>query len=236
MFRIDRNPFYNWKTKIPMKIPEFKRSRIGLIVEFCRVPNRFPNQVPPAKLDHPQNNQIALPLCSWLVVRPVQSLICRACMPLVDFCVCFIGQRPSKATMYFILYYFHGSIFARNEETTTPHMLCPGRVSSLICLRPLTPTIGWLLCHPIRWRPSKPNAPQLSLFLFFGRSIRPPKGWENIPPFVIAQCTIAPTSYPSMLLTFSWLLCQSIKWRPPKAWAPSLSLFFDGCCFGTPNK
>jgi hypothetical protein len=27
-----------------MKIPEFKRSGIGLIVEFRRIPNRFPNQ------------------------------------------------------------------------------------------------------------------------------------------------------------------------------------------------
>jgi hypothetical protein len=27
-----------------MKIPEFKRSRIGLIAEFCGIPNGFPNQ------------------------------------------------------------------------------------------------------------------------------------------------------------------------------------------------
>ena len=27
-----------------MKIPEFKRSRIGLIVEFSGIPNGFPNQ------------------------------------------------------------------------------------------------------------------------------------------------------------------------------------------------
>jgi hypothetical protein len=30
--------------KIPMKVPEFKRSGIGLIVEFCRILNGFPNQ------------------------------------------------------------------------------------------------------------------------------------------------------------------------------------------------
>ncbi len=28
-----------------MKIPEFKRSGIGLIAEFCGIPNRIPNQV-----------------------------------------------------------------------------------------------------------------------------------------------------------------------------------------------
>jgi hypothetical protein len=33
------------KTKIPMKIPEFKRSGIGLISEICGIPNGFPNQV-----------------------------------------------------------------------------------------------------------------------------------------------------------------------------------------------
>jgi hypothetical protein len=44
VFRIGGNTFYNRKNKIPMKIPEFKRSGIRLIMEFCRIPNRFPNQ------------------------------------------------------------------------------------------------------------------------------------------------------------------------------------------------
>jgi hypothetical protein len=44
MFRIGRNTFYDRKNKIPMKILEFKRSRIGLITEFCKIPNGFPNQ------------------------------------------------------------------------------------------------------------------------------------------------------------------------------------------------
>jgi hypothetical protein len=44
MFRISKNTFYNQKNKIPMKILEFKRSGIGLIAEFCGIPNGFPNQ------------------------------------------------------------------------------------------------------------------------------------------------------------------------------------------------
>jgi hypothetical protein len=44
MFRIDGNTFYGQKNKIPMRIPEFKRSGMGLIVEFRRIPNGFPNQ------------------------------------------------------------------------------------------------------------------------------------------------------------------------------------------------
>jgi hypothetical protein len=44
MFRIGGNTFYDRKNKNPMKIPEFKRSGIGLIAEFHGIPNKFPNQ------------------------------------------------------------------------------------------------------------------------------------------------------------------------------------------------
>jgi hypothetical protein len=44
VFRIGGNTFYHRKNKIPMKIPEFKRSGIGLIMEFHKIPNGFPNQ------------------------------------------------------------------------------------------------------------------------------------------------------------------------------------------------
>jgi hypothetical protein len=37
--------FYDWKNKIPMKIPESKRSEIGIIVEFHGIPNGFFNLV-----------------------------------------------------------------------------------------------------------------------------------------------------------------------------------------------
>jgi hypothetical protein len=45
VFRIGGNTFYDLKNKIQMTIPEFKRSGIGLIVEFRKIPNGFPNQV-----------------------------------------------------------------------------------------------------------------------------------------------------------------------------------------------
>jgi hypothetical protein len=44
VFRIGGNTFYDRKNKIPMKIPELKRSKIGLIAEFLGIPNGFPNQ------------------------------------------------------------------------------------------------------------------------------------------------------------------------------------------------
>jgi hypothetical protein len=42
-FRIGGNTFYDRKNKIPMKIPESKRSKIEIIAEFCGIPNGFPN-------------------------------------------------------------------------------------------------------------------------------------------------------------------------------------------------
>ncbi len=44
VFRIGGNTFYYRKNKIPINIPEFKRSRIGLIAEFHEISNGFPNQ------------------------------------------------------------------------------------------------------------------------------------------------------------------------------------------------
>jgi hypothetical protein len=36
--------FYDRINKIPMKIPEFKRSGVGIFAESRRIPNGFPNQ------------------------------------------------------------------------------------------------------------------------------------------------------------------------------------------------
>jgi hypothetical protein len=45
VFRIGGNTFYDRKNKIPMKILEFKRSKIGLIAELRGIPIGFPNQL-----------------------------------------------------------------------------------------------------------------------------------------------------------------------------------------------
>jgi hypothetical protein len=42
MLQIGKNTFYIQKNKIPMKIPEFKRSGIGIITEFCGISKDFP--------------------------------------------------------------------------------------------------------------------------------------------------------------------------------------------------
>jgi hypothetical protein len=54
-FRIGGNTFHDRKNKIPMKILEFKRSGIGLIVEFRGIPNGFPNQASHPLFDGPNH-------------------------------------------------------------------------------------------------------------------------------------------------------------------------------------
>ncbi len=44
MLRIGKNTFYDQKHKILINIPEFKRSRTGIIVEFRGIPSGFSNQ------------------------------------------------------------------------------------------------------------------------------------------------------------------------------------------------
>jgi hypothetical protein len=43
VFRIGGNTFYDQKNNILMKISEFKRTGIILILEFRGIPNRFPD-------------------------------------------------------------------------------------------------------------------------------------------------------------------------------------------------
>jgi hypothetical protein len=43
VLRIGRNTFYDWKNKIPIKIPEFKKSS-GIIAEFRGILSGFLNQ------------------------------------------------------------------------------------------------------------------------------------------------------------------------------------------------
>jgi hypothetical protein len=44
MIRIGGNKFHDRKNEIPMKILDVKRSGIGILVEFCGITTRFPNQ------------------------------------------------------------------------------------------------------------------------------------------------------------------------------------------------
>ena len=99
---------------------------------------------------------------------------------LVGCCVIFIRWRPSKATMYFRCLFFSSSIRRSKRRDNTPPHVPPGRLSSSMPLPPSMPTFGWLLCPPIKRRPSKAKGPPISLF-FLSINI-PPQMPGNRPP------------------------------------------------------
>ena len=73
VFRIGGNTFYDWRNEILMKIPEFKRSGIGLIAEFCGLPNGFPN------LGLQQNVPVAYN------IYPIASPFLKICLPALIY-------------------------------------------------------------------------------------------------------------------------------------------------------
>jgi hypothetical protein len=78
-------------------------------------------------------------------------------------CVILVGGHLRPRCIFFSC----RSICRTEQRDNTPHTFRSSHVSSPISLRPLTTTIGWLMCPPIWWWPSKPNTPSLSLFSFF---------------------------------------------------------------------
>ncbi len=103
-------------------------------------------------------------------------------MLLVGCCVILICRWPSKATTYFCGHFFLCQFAAPSKEMTPPHTFRPGRLSSSMPLPLLMSTFGWLLCPPIKQRPSKAKGPPISLF-FLSINIPPQTTtlyWVNI--------------------------------------------------------
>ncbi len=85
---------------------------------------------------------------------------------------------------------------------------------------PLTPTFGWLLCPPIKQRPSKAEGLPISLiFLLLLNSTAQTVQWHPSHTFRpgLPSSPIHPLSSPP---TIGWLLFITIKQRPSKAKAP----------------
>ena len=100
--------------------------------------------------------------------------VAAAYIRLVVVCKIF-NRRPStpRAQPISLFFLSLASIRRPKQWDNDPHTFRPGRVSSLTPPSPLTTTFGWLLCPPIKRRPSKAKGPPISLF--FRRLIRPPK-------------------------------------------------------------
>jgi hypothetical protein len=101
--------------------------------------------------------------------------VAAACFRLVVACK-FFNRRPSTPprAQPISLFFLSLASIRRPKQWDNDHQTFrPGRVSSLTPPSPLTTTFGWLLCPPIKRRPSK--AKRLPVSLFFHQLIRPPK-------------------------------------------------------------
>jgi hypothetical protein len=162
------------------------------------------------------------------------SIVAPACFWLVVVWFSFVGGRL-RPRRIFVVMFFLRQFAAPSEETTPPHRFRPDCLSSSIPLPPSMPTFGWLLCPPIKRRPSKAKGPPI--YLFFSYINIPPQTTGNHPPHTfrpgLASSPTHPlTSTPSSI----WLLFILIKQRPPKAKAPPLSLLFDASYFASPSE
>jgi hypothetical protein len=185
-----------------------------------------------SELDRPQNNQIQPPLRPPPVVYPSPSA------PAFIWFVVVFNRRLVAAFShdeFRFIYFFAKKIDGRNDMTRSSPIAIVLRAIPPNYIPSLWPTFGWLLCPPIQWKPLKPKAPLLSRFLFFARSICRPKQRVNV---LTTRSNPAASPLqrppPPPPPTYGWLLYYPIKWQPPKAGAPPIFHFFDGCHFGSP--
>jgi len=110
---------------------------------------------------------------------PFKPSVADACFRLVVMCV-VVDWRPPKATMYFFILFFPSRKSSPQTMGRRPRIHpYPTRASSPTTSPPRTPTFGWLLCSPMKWRPSKAQAPSLSLFFDASPFGAPNKGADD---------------------------------------------------------
>ncbi len=184
----------------------------------------------------PSNDWFALPPHSPCRSKlpSFTSFVEPACFWLVVVWFSFVGGRLRPQRIFVVVFFLH-RFAAPSKETTPPHTFCPGCLSSSMPLQPSMPTLGWLLCPPIKQQPSK--AKDLPSSLFFSSINIPPQTMGNRPPHTF-QPSLAPSPMHPLMSTLSsiWLLFILIKRQPPKANAPPLSLLFDASYFASPSK
>jgi hypothetical protein len=100
-----------------------------------------------------------------------------------------------------------------------------------------TATCFWLVVEfwSADWRPINPTV----YFIFIIFCVAPfddPNNGTAFPRALHPPRATSPDSLPPLTPTLGWLLCLPFKFRPLKAKATPLALFFDGVCVGVPNK
>jgi hypothetical protein len=92
-------------------------------------------------------------------------------------------------------------------------------------------------CCVSRYRSAAVQRQRCISFFYFCRSIRHPQMIIRHPPHKFCCDYISSMMIPSPLTpTSGWLSRLTSERRPPNAETPSLSLIFDGSCFGAPSK
>ena len=111
-------------------------------------------------------------------VLPNSHPICQSRLNLIVVCICWISShlrpRPHPS-----LSLFFAPIAAQNDRKESLPRVPPVRISYPTFLPPPTPPFGWLLRHPVKWRPSKVDAPPTSLFFDGCHFVAQNKGKES---------------------------------------------------------
>jgi hypothetical protein len=102
------------------------------------------------------------------------------------------GRLRPRCIFNFLI--FCGSIRRPKQWDNVPHMFRPGRVSSPTPLSPLTTTFGWLLCPPIKRRPSKAKGPPI--YLFFLSINSTPQTTGSRPPHTFRPSLASSPTHP----------------------------------------
>jgi hypothetical protein len=135
---------------------------------------------PLSRLQHPQNDGIALPPRVSLVDYPLHATLHRGHLFLVGCCVLVRQLAANRCQRVLYFYYFCVAPFdTPNNGTTSPHVLHPLCATSPESLSPIMPTLGWLLCRPFKFWPLKAKATPIAL-LFDGVCVGiPNKGTDR---------------------------------------------------------
>ena len=67
----------------------------------------------------------------------------------------FIDWGPPKTTTKFVILFFSPKFDSRNDATASTPIINVLRSLSQGYIPSIVPTLGWLLCPPIHWKPSK---------------------------------------------------------------------------------
>ncbi len=141
----------------------------------------------------------------------------------------------SKPNNFILIFMSSQLLLVPKWWNQTPCVLPPSLTSSPMYTPPRPHVFGWLLCAPSSI--GGHLRPGVFYFYYFCVAQFNNRGVETASSHTLYHRR---ASFPMLIQplpsTTSWLLGIFIDWRPPKAKATPIALFFDGVCVSTPNK